>query len=135
MVNVRTTSLDQPMIQVPIYANVKHEIQVDPPLALLRTDGEKPKRVRRVRLEADPRQLLEITEAYTNKTFVSAKILPPQDAARPNIKWVELTVEGDLEAGVHDGTVTIRTNVNGAQEISLPLTVLSGDPQKMSASR
>jgi hypothetical protein len=135
MVNIRTTSLDQPMIQVPIYAHVKEEIQTEPPLVLLSTAGETPKRVRRVRLEAEPRQMLDIMEVHTNQTYLSAKVIEAATGDRPNVKWVEVALEGDVDAGIHDGLLTVRTNVNGAQQITMPITVLSGDPLKVSASR
>ena len=112
VLEVRTNSLDQPLLRVPVFGMVAYPIDVDPPLVvlrttaimrtavLLRTDGTPAAggnpasggshaaevtpagTRRRVRLKCSPRITLEVSEITSGMPEVVATLQLPDDAAR-----------------------------------------------------
>ncbi len=105
VLEVRTNSLDQPLLRVPVFGMVAFPIDVDPPLVVLRTavlmrsevllssDGTPVAREspaagvtptgtrRRVRLECSPRITLEVSEITSGMPEVVATLQLPEDVS------------------------------------------------------
>ena len=61
LIELQTSSIDQPVVTVPVYGMVAPIVEVDPPIVLLQADGTPMGARRRVRLMADARERLDVT--------------------------------------------------------------------------
>ena len=59
---IETNSLDQPLIEVPVFGIITPPLQADPAIIRLRPDGTPAGEERRVKIQADPTAKLEVRE-------------------------------------------------------------------------
>lgn len=125
VLRVTTDTSDQPLIEVPIFVNVAQAVEVDPLLVRLFNGSNIRQRQRRIRLQtvASRHLELEVEAAECDLPFVTTRILPVIDDRYPNRRIVIAELADDAPPGDHRGTLTLRTNVAGAETISLPLEV------------
>ncbi|MFH1110037.1 MAG: DUF1573 domain-containing protein [Planctomycetota bacterium] len=75
VLQVRTTSLDQPVVSIPVFGIVAALVEVDPPMVLLRNDGTANGGRRRVKLQAAaPGTTLEISGVVCDDPAVTAVV-------------------------------------------------------------
>jgi hypothetical protein len=128
MLRIRTSSFDQPLIEIPVFGMVAPIIDVEPAVVLLRQDGTAVGSRRRVRLMAPPRETLSITGIECDNPAIRASV---DEDAEPQYKHiVSLIVElwrgdpaGGLPAGRHRATLTVRTTIPDAEKVEIPVTV------------
>jgi len=120
---IRTSSFDQPLIEIPVFGMVAPIIDIDPAVVLLRQDGTAVGIRRRVRLMAPSRETLSVTGIECDnpaiKAFVDVHALPKYNHIVRLI--VELT--GQLPAGRHRATLTVHTTIPDAEKLEIPVTV------------
>jgi len=122
---VRTNSLDQPVIEVPVFGIVSPVIDVEPPLILLRQDGTPEGTQRRVKLRGDVREGLKITKVETKLPGIRVNVEDPVVGVPAHVRFLSVSLEGKLENGPIDSTIQVFTETQGAEIVSIPLTVLS----------
>ncbi len=118
-----TDSLDQPVIQVPVFGIVAAPIKVDPPLVLLRQDGTKIGARRRVKIQAATTELLIILEISCGMTAVTAAIDREAGSRYRHLRYLNVTLSGTLPEGTHETVVTLTTNIDRASRIEIPVTI------------
>jgi len=122
--NVRTDSLDQPLVAVPVFGIVADPVEVDPPLVLLRADGTKVGAHRRLKLRAQqPTTLLRATTIACDNPFVKAEVDEAETNRRKNTLVLDITLLDGAAKGRHDATLTIGTGMADVGEIHIPIVV------------
>lgn len=123
MLNVRTSSLDQPLVQVPVFAIVSPLVRIDPPMVLLRQDGSPAGTKRRVKLQASLRTELRIAEATCENAAVKVTIDREAGPASSHVQWLNVSLVGRLPKGTHESVIVLTTTVDGARRLEIPVTV------------
>jgi hypothetical protein len=119
---VRTDSLLQPLLRVPIFAYVAPRVAIEPPLVLLRT-GESPEAsTRRVALQNPAGDDFAIVEVSVDEDFleVSAVDRPNRPAGS---RFLEVSLKDDLASGHRQATITVKTDLPGAELLEIPVVV------------
>lgn len=127
--NVRTDSLDQPLIRIPVFGVVAPLIAVEPAVILLRMDGTPAGSRRRVKLQASPRTELTVLGVACDTDAVSAVVDDRAAGSRRHLRFLSVTLDATaLEpgSGEHHATLTVTTNVAGAERIEIPIIVDTG---------
>jgi len=127
MLRIRTSSLDQPVVEVPVFGMVSPAVEIDPPLVLLRGDGTPAGAIRRVKIQASsPSQVLEIMTLACDNPSVQARVDVEASSRYTHIRFVEVRLAGTPPAGRTQSFLRLTTGVPGAEKIEIPVTVESG---------
>ncbi|MGD2110872.1 MAG: DUF1573 domain-containing protein [Phycisphaerae bacterium] len=122
---VRTDSLDQPLIKVPVYGLISPLVVVDPPLVVLRDDGTDVGARRRVKIQASPQSKLKVTDLKCDHDAVLASI--DREARARYDHLIFLTVRLGPGApgtpGEHEATLTVKTDLEGAERLEIPVRI------------
>lgn len=124
--NVRTDSLDQPLIRIPVFGVVAPALAIDPPIILLRSDGTPAGVRRRVKLQSSPQQELVITGITCDSQWVSAVVDKTAEASRRHVRFLEVSLHVESlkrGSGEHRATLSVTTNIPGAERIEIPIVV------------
>lgn len=124
--NVRTDSLDQPLIRIPVFGTVAPALLIDPPVILLRSDGTPAGMRRRVKLMASPQQELVISRVSCDSERVSAAVDDSAEATRRHVRFIEVSLnDGGQErrSGQSRAVLTVETNIPGAERVEIPILV------------
>jgi len=130
MLNIRTTSLDQPMVSIPVFGIVAAALEIDPPLVLLRQDGTPNGARRRVKVQAPTTSALEITEVTCDQPAVSVAVDREASARYRHIRFLDVRLSGKMPPGTHEAALHLVTNLVGSEKLEVPVTieVASGRP-------
>ncbi len=121
---VETDSLDQPMINIPVFGIIEKKLAADPEVAILRTDGTPAGTRRRLRLTSVPSTKLEVTGATCEHPGIKVST-DPDGTPRPG-HVVMLTVElTDPLAKPGASTITVTTNIPGHAQFEIPCRIES----------
>ena len=120
---VRTTSLDQPLIDIPVFGIVAAPITVDPPLVLLRQDGTQAGMERQVKLRTSPRSTLNILEISCPNNMISVEQDEDSSRQHEHIRFLDVRLRGTLPEGRHETAITLRTSIAGAEVMEIPVTI------------
>ncbi|MCH8244016.1 MAG: DUF1559 domain-containing protein, partial [Planctomycetes bacterium] len=123
MLEIRTSLLNQPVVDVPVFGIVAAPIEVEPPMILLRQDGTAVGRHRRVKLQIPPQAKLDISEITCDNDAVVATIDWKASSSYQHIRFLDLRLEGKLPQGTHRAVLTVTTNVQGAERLKIPVTI------------
>jgi len=124
MLLVHTDSLDQPLLQIPVYGLVSPKIQVAPSLVMLRKDDTRIGMRRRVKLQASRPKPWEVLEIKSSHPFVSAKVDTDARSRYAHISYLTVALEGEVPPGLHEVTLSVSTDLPGAVHLSIPVTVI-----------
>ncbi len=124
--SIRTSSLDQPLIRIPVFGIIEPPIRIEPPIILLRADGTDGGTRRRVKLQASPQTRLEVLGIECSDGTVKAVV--NQQAARHyhHIRFLDVRYDSsaaDRIGGLRESTVTVTTNVPGAERLEIPVVI------------
>lgn len=126
MLKIRTTSLDQPVVEVPVFGIVSPVVEIDPPVILLRSDGTAAGAVRRVKIQASsPSQPLEILDLACDHSAVKAQVDSEAGSRYTHIRFVEVRLAGAGTAGREQTVLRVKTGVPGAEKIDIPVIIES----------
>lgn len=115
---VRTDNPSQPLVRVPIFANVRARYLLEPDIAVL----EKPDANRRVRIRAEPTHLLKIFGVRSEHPAIAAEITTDPAEQRPNLGYVNIRLSAAAAAeGAFNTGVVVQTNIPGAAEVRIPV--------------
>ena len=130
LLKVQTTSLDQPLIRVPIYGFIAEAVAADPPLVRLRQDGTGVGTQRQVRLEASPQDVLEVSNVTCANKAITVEVDEEASEDDKNIKYLEVALTGQLNEGIHDTAIILNTNINGAERMEIPVSIVVAGSKK-----
>lgn len=123
---VRTDSVVQPLIRVPVYAHVAPRVYVDPPIVLLKGDGSAEGASRRLLVGTPTGSDFSIEAMECDRDFIDvAQVQSNQE--RPGQRVVSVSLNDRAQPGTHSATVILQTDVAGAERVEIPVTVTVGD--------
>lgn len=127
---VRTDSLDQPVIEVPVFGIVTPLVRVEPPVIVLRQDGTAIGTQRRVRLQASPQSGLKIGKIECDHDSVTVTIDQEASSRYHHLCFLDVKLTGagpsadrGLAPGEYQATLTVTTNVKGAERLEIPIRI------------
>lgn len=123
---VRTNSLDQPIVEVPVYGDVAELVTIEPPIILLRADGTPAGTKRRVKIQAQPLETLQITELTCDNQAVEARVDREASARYRHLRYIDVELRGNVADGTHKATLSVTTTVPGAERIEIPVSIDGG---------
>ncbi len=123
MVDIRTTSLDQPMVSIPVFGIVAAPLEVDPPMVLLRDDGTANGTRRRVKVQAPTTTALEVTEVTCDQPAVSVAVDREASSRYRHIRFLDVQLSGKLPPGNHQAALHLVTNRTGSERLDIPVTI------------
>lgn len=123
LLRIRTSSFDQPLIEIPVFGMVAPIIDVDPEVVLLRQDGTDVGMKRRVRLMAPVHEPLVIQSIECDNPAVKATVEPDPNTRYKHIVQLVVELTDRLPAGRHRATLTLHTTVADAERIEIPVTI------------
>ncbi|MBI4717096.1 MAG: DUF1573 domain-containing protein [Planctomycetes bacterium] len=123
MLGVRTSCLDQPLIEIPVYGMVAAPVEIEPPLLLLRQDGSPVGSRRRMKLQAATDQSLELGEMVCDEPAVQARVDSVASAPYRHLRFVDVELNGRVPPGTHRTVLRVSTNVRGAERLDIPVVI------------
>jgi len=127
MLRIRTDSPVQPLIEVPVYANVAPRLQADPPIVLLDVGSAASAAARQVALRQPNLADYAILKVSCDSNFVAARVVEEPDS-RPGVHLLEVTADTrSAPSGRSEATVTVTTDVPGAEQFTIPVVVSASE--------
>ena len=132
---IRTDSPVEPLLRVPVYVNVAPRVSVEPPVVLFKPGAEAGQLSRRVvlktaNLTAFAIEGLDCSEAGLRATPVAG------DEPRSGEQVIEVTATGlPSDSKTVRASVTVRTDVPGAESIRIPVVFLGAGASVGAANR
>jgi hypothetical protein len=124
MLEIRTTSLDQPVVLIPVFGIVAAAVEVDPPLVLLRDDGTANGLRRRIKVQASSTSTpLDIIAVVCDHPAVTAEVDRQASARYRHIRFLDVRLSGKLPTGCHQTVLRLTTNVAGSERLEIPVTI------------
>lgn len=120
---IHTTSLDQPVIRVPVFGIVAPRIAVEPALIALRQDGTTSGTRRRVKLQVPPQVKLEVRGLTTDDDAVAVTVDQGMIARYQHLRFLDVRLVGKLPEGRHHALLIVTTNVPGAERLEIPIRI------------
>jgi hypothetical protein len=120
---VRTDSLDQPLVRVPVFGIVPEPLEVEPPIILLRQDGTPAGTGRRVKLQAHPEHALTLSDIRCDQEAVQVAVDSEASRRYQHIRILEVRLDGQLAPGRYSASVNVTTNVPGASQLTIPVHI------------
>lgn len=127
MLNIYTSSVDQPLLRIPVFGIVADLVKVEPPMVLLRGDGTRVGARRLVKLQAPAQVNLEILDLSCDDAAVAVVINREYSVHHQHLRYLEVSLEGNPPAGRSEAMLTVTTNVKDAERIQIPVTVIVPD--------
>jgi len=130
LLRISTTSLDQPLVEIPVFGIVSAPVEVEPPIVLLRADGTPAGAHRRVRLQtALPSIGLDISNLSCDNPAVIATIDQAASSKYQHIRFLDVRLNGKPGEGRHSTVLRVTTGVVGAERLEIPVTIEVGTPK------
>ena len=119
---IETDSLDQPVIDIPVFGIIEAKLAADPAMAILRADGTPAGTRRRIRLTSVPSTRLEVTGASCDNASVKVTTDPPETPRPGHVVMLTAELTGhDATPGV--ATITVTTNLPGFERFEIPCRI------------
>lgn len=119
--DIRTDSLVQPLIRVPVFVYVAPRINAEPPLVLLRPGSSEGAR-RRVSLENA--RMLDFNILSVHSDLDGVAVAPvAQEEPLTGIQYLDVTLADGDSASAAKGTIVVETDVPGAETLRLPVVI------------
>jgi len=126
MLDIRTTSLDQPLVSIPAFGIVAAAVEIEPPMVLLRDDGTANGVRRRVKIQASTTTALEITEVTCDQPVVSVAVDWKASKRYRHIRFLDVSLSGKLPPGVYQTALRLVTNMGEGERLEIPVTIEIG---------
>lgn len=124
---IHTTSLDQPVLEVPVFGMVAPPVEIEPAAVLLRTDGSAAGAVRRVIVRTSvPSQRLEIKELTCDDPAVTVRVDEEASSRYTHLKVLEVRLSGNALGATRKAVLRLTTGVPGAERIEIPVAIEVG---------
>jgi hypothetical protein len=135
--DIHTSNVSQPVIRIPVFVNVAPAVAISPPAVLLREEGAAEAKSRKLRLASRQGTPLHVTGATSDQDYVSVEVLEnpaSNEAESSNRQYVRIWLNDSPPPGRHEAMVTISTDVEGAEQLQVPVTIL-GRPETTAAAQ
>ncbi|MFQ5490130.1 MAG: hypothetical protein ACE5GE_05345, partial [Phycisphaerae bacterium] len=126
LVNIRTNSPLQPIVHVPVFAFVAPRVKIDPPIVLLGTKTGDASLHRAVFLKNPALENFAILDVSVDKDYVEAKVVDRPDAPT-GFRYLDIALTQTARPDQARATVTIKTDLPGAETLSLPVLIGRAD--------
>ena len=115
---ILTTNTEQPVITVPVFANVGSAVEVYPEIVSLRREGsDLSQAARRVSIRAQQSEGWVIERVRSDNPYFTAALEPASDGATERKLLVSLAESAQV--GHHTATITVLTNIEDARELKI----------------
>jgi hypothetical protein len=121
---VYTSSVDQPVMTVPIFGVVRPVVEVEPAMVLLKQDSSPIGRKRIVKLSGITTRPLEITKAYCDNPAVKVMVDGEASRGRQHLAFLVVELAGDLSSGRTEATLRLETSTPGAEHLEIPVNIV-----------
>ena len=122
--DIRTSSVVQPVIRIPVFGYVRPHIEAYPPIVLLRQEGTGESSARTVKLETARRGRLNITGILVDSPYLTARQTDALGVSTIGVQYVRLELTGSAPSGTHDVVVRVQTDVQAQPEVIIPVTLM-----------
>ena len=120
--DIHTTSVMQPLIQIPVFGNVRPYIDAYPPAVFLVQDDGGKRSARVVKLETATRKPFQVTGVSVDSSYVTAGVTEPPGRQLRGVQHIRVELDGHAPPGVHEAAVRIETDVKAAPNLTIPVT-------------
>lgn len=121
---VYTSILDQPVVEIPVFAMVGPPLEVEPPIVLFRQDGTEAGAVRRIKIQTSrPDIPLQITDMACNHADVKVELAADTRPTGRHMAHLVARYSGKLPSGTHEAVITIRTALKEAPMLTIPVRI------------
>lgn len=124
MITIRTSSLDQPVLTVPVFGIVPPVVTVDPPELKFIQNGSAVGMTRRLKLQARPQAELEIQQISSSQSTIRAAVDEEASARYKHLRYLDVVFEGGLPVGTHESVLLVKTSLPGAEALEIPISIL-----------
>lgn len=124
---IRTDMIDQPVVDIPVFANVGPHVAAEPPVVLLVQDGTQLGQQRIVRIVAAPTQRVDLLSATSSLAGVTVESAPEAGRSMQHIKFLRAKISEPFAPGVHEGMISVSTGVSAMPILEIPVTVRVGE--------
>lgn len=115
---ILTTNTEQPVITVPVFANVGSAVEIHPEIVSLRREGsDLSQAARRVSIRAQQLEGWVIERVSSDNPYFTAALEPASDGATERKLLVSLAESAQV--GQHTATITVFTNIEDARELKI----------------
>ncbi len=121
--DIRTTSVVQPLIRIPVFGYVRSYVDAYPPAVFLSESGGEERSARTVKLETATRAPFEVTGVSVESPYVTAAVTEIPGRQARGIRFVRVEATDDAPPGIHETVVRIQTDVAGGHEVTIPVTL------------
>jgi len=123
LLRITTDSLDQPVVEVPVFGIVAPRIEIEPTTVLLRKDGTQAGSHRRLRLRTADASPLHIQSVECDLPEVIVGVDAESSARYSHLAYIDVQLTGALPKGTHPSIIRVATDVVGAENVEVPLRV------------
>ncbi len=120
---VATDSLDQPVIEIPVFGIVSPALEIEPPLVILRGDGTPEGRHRRLRIKTPNASALNVVDFSCDNSAVELSFDEQSSARYAHLRYFDVKLTGELPPGTHQTVIRLSTNVKGAERLEVPVRI------------
>ncbi len=118
-----TDSLDQPVVQVPVFGIVAPKLEIEPTTVLLRKDGTEAGSRRRLRIKTADASPLHVQSVECDSPALTVGVDTESSAKYSHLIYIEAKLTGALPQGTHQSVIRIATDVAGAEKIEVPVRI------------
>jgi len=122
---IHTTSLDQPVLNIPVFGIITPSLLVDPSIVVLRPDGTDAGATRRLRIAGLPTAELIVTGATCAHPGVKLELASKSQRRQRNVTFLTVTLAPG-GADPADTVIVLETNVPGQERFEIPCRIVSG---------
>ncbi len=118
-----TDSLDQPVVEVPVFGIVAPKVEIEPSTVLLRKDGIEAGSRRRLRIKTADASPLHVQSVECDSPALTVGVDTKSSAKYSHLVYIEAKLTGALPQGTHQSVLRITTDVPGAEKIEIPVRI------------
>jgi hypothetical protein len=123
LLRIQTDSLDQPVVEVPVFGIVASKLEVEPATVLVRNDGTEAGTRRRVRIKTADASPLNVQGVKCDTPALSVAVDSRAGSKYSHLVYIETRLTGTLPPGTHRSVVHVATDVAGAEKIEIPVRI------------
>lgn len=123
VIDIRTNSVAQPSIVVPLFVLVRPGLEVYPQTVFLRADDGDKTGQRIVKIESATRGPFEITGIDAGSNYLTAAQQSMRIESAVGVRHVRIALTGEVPSGRHEATVRLKTNMVDQPELIIPVTI------------
>ncbi|MDO8630609.1 MAG: DUF1573 domain-containing protein [Phycisphaerales bacterium] len=120
---VVTDSLDQPVVEVPVYGLVSPAVEVEPPMVILRGDGTPEGIHRRLRVKTSDASALRVSAYECDNPAVRISFDEQASARYGHLRYFDVRLTGELPTGAHQAVIRLSTDAKGAARLEVPVRI------------